>query len=311
MDSNSDRALRRLKLSDLRLLRAVVGLGGMAKAARHLNMSQPAVSKAIASMEHTLGVRLVDRTPGGIQATMYGDTLLSGGLVVFDELAQSLNRIRFLSDPSTGLVRIGCTEAGAASFVPAVIAKFAQERPRVSFEVTTADPVTLVEQRLAQRQVDLVIGALPTIKEKTNVDVVRLFPDRTVVMASCASKWARRRKIKLSDLEDEAWVLPPSGSEAATLIAEAFRKAGAVLPRRVVTGISIPLTLHLLARGDHLAMLPARLPHFSPHLHLTVLPVSFPGIPREVGIVTLRNRTVGPLTELFIGCAREPARAVP
>ena len=308
MDDN-ERVLRRLKLSDLRLLRAVVEWGGMAKAARQLNMSQPAVSKTIAAMEHAFGVRLLDRGRRGVQATLYGEALLSGGVTVFDELTQCLNRMRFLSDPSAELVRIGCTEA-AASFVPTVIAKFAQERPRAMFEVTTADPVTLVEQRLAQRQVDLVIGALPTLKSKEDIDVVRLFPDRTVVMASRHSKWAKRRRIKLSDLANEAWVLPPSGSEAADLIADAFRKAGAAPPRRLVTGFSIPLTLHLLARGDHLAMLPALLPRFSPHLHLKVLPVSFPGVPREVGIVTLKNRTLGPLTMLFINCARELAASV-
>ncbi len=131
MDDN-ERVLRRLKLSDLRLLRAVVEWGGMAKAARQLNMSQPAVSKTIAAMEHAFGVRLLDRGRRGVQATLYGEALLSGGVTVFDELTQCLNRMRFLSDPSAGLVRIGCTEAGAASFVPTVIAKFAQERPRVS-----------------------------------------------------------------------------------------------------------------------------------------------------------------------------------
>ena len=310
MDIETERVLRRLKLSDLRLLRAVVEWGGVAKAARQLNVSQPAVSKALASMEHAVGVRLVDRTTRGVRATMYGEALLSCGTTVFDELTQSLNRIRFLSDPSAGLVRIGCTETGAASFVPTVIAKFAQERTRVLFEVTTADPMTLVEQRLVQRHVDLVIGALPIIRTKNDFDVVRLFPDRMVVMASRKSKWARRREIKLSDLVDESWVLPPSGTEPANLIADAFRKAGATPPRRVVTGFSIPLILHLLARGDHLAMLPALLARFSPHLHLKALPVSFPGVPREVGIVTLRNRTVGPLTKLFIDCARKLAASV-
>jgi DNA-binding transcriptional LysR family regulator len=53
--------LRRLKLTDLRLLSAVAEWRGMAKAAMRLNISQPAVSKAIAAMETTLGVRLFDR----------------------------------------------------------------------------------------------------------------------------------------------------------------------------------------------------------------------------------------------------------
>ena len=47
---------RRLKLRDLHILLAVVQSGSMAKAATQLSMSQPAVSKAIADMEHTLRV---------------------------------------------------------------------------------------------------------------------------------------------------------------------------------------------------------------------------------------------------------------
>src|SRR5262245_16382747 len=116
------RVLRRLKLSDLRLFQSVVEFGGMAKAASRLNISQPAVSKAIASLESTLRVRLLDRTPHGVEPTQYGHALLEGGIAVFDELTKSVQRINHLADPTGGEVRIGCTEAGAAGFVPAVVA---------------------------------------------------------------------------------------------------------------------------------------------------------------------------------------------
>ena len=71
-----DRSIRRLKLSDLRLVFAVAQWGGMAKAAARLNVSQPAVSKAIATIEQTLGVRLFDRNAQGVELTMYGQTLV-------------------------------------------------------------------------------------------------------------------------------------------------------------------------------------------------------------------------------------------
>src|SRR4051794_16343434 len=103
-----DRALRRLKLSDLRLLHAVVKWGGMAKAAAHLNISQPAVSKAIAALELTLGVRLLERHPQGVEPTAYGHALLKGGIAVFDELKQTMKQIKFLADSASGEVRIGC-----------------------------------------------------------------------------------------------------------------------------------------------------------------------------------------------------------
>src|SRR5215203_4299783 len=146
-----ERTLRRLKLSDLRLFHAVVHWGGMAKAASHLNISQPAVSKAIAALEHTLGVRLLERHPQGIESTPYGRALLKGGIAVFDELKQSVKEIEFLADPTSGELRIGCTEPLAAGFLPAVIDRFSQRYPRVGFDVVATDPTTLIDRELGQR----------------------------------------------------------------------------------------------------------------------------------------------------------------
>ena len=64
---------RRLRVRDLYILSTVVKSRSMAKAARQLAMSQPAVSEAIANLEHVLGVRLLDRNPRGVEATIYGN----------------------------------------------------------------------------------------------------------------------------------------------------------------------------------------------------------------------------------------------
>src|SRR5436309_8037062 len=127
--SLDDRTLRRLKLSDLRIFHAVVQRGGMAKAAKDLNVSQPAVSKAIAALERTLGVRLLERHPQGVEPTPYGRALLRGGIAVFDELKQSVKEIEFLADPTVGELRIGCTEPLAAGFMAAVIDSVSQQYP--------------------------------------------------------------------------------------------------------------------------------------------------------------------------------------
>jgi DNA-binding transcriptional LysR family regulator len=77
---------RRLRLRDLHVLLTLVQCGSMAKAAQRLAVSQPAVSKAIANLEQTLGVRLLDRGPQGVEPTLYGNALVRRGLAVFDEL---------------------------------------------------------------------------------------------------------------------------------------------------------------------------------------------------------------------------------
>src|SRR5262245_40206095 len=92
----SDRIGGRMKLHDLHVLMAVVQAGSMSKAAVLLHTGQSAISRSVAELERTLGVRLLDRTPHGVEPTAYGRTLLSGGAAVFDDLRQILRSIEFL-----------------------------------------------------------------------------------------------------------------------------------------------------------------------------------------------------------------------
>ena len=104
-------ARRRLKLRQLEILLAVADTGSMAKAAARLAVTQPAISRAIADAEHTLGVPLFDRSTQGVNPTQYGHALLKRGIAAFDEIDQGVKDIEFLADPTSGELRIG-TPAG-------------------------------------------------------------------------------------------------------------------------------------------------------------------------------------------------------
>jgi DNA-binding transcriptional LysR family regulator len=305
-----DHLLRRLKLSDLRLFHAVVQCGGMAKAAARLNISQPAVSKAIAALEHGLGVRLLDRNPQGVEPTVYGKALLQGGVAVFDEIKQSVKQIRFLADPAAGELRIGSTEAGAAGFVPAVIDRLSRQYPRVVFHVVTADPATLANRELGQRNVELAVGAVPESLIGAAIQSEILFDDRHVVMAGPHNKWVRRRNIGLADLVAEPWILPPPDSIMGVHIRNAFAAEGLEPPCSQVVSFSVPLCHHLVAAGRFLTMQPVVMARLGKHLPLKRLDVRFAGISRPIGVMTLRNRTLSPLAHLFIACAREMAESL-
>ena len=306
MDLN-DRVLRRLKLSDLRLFHAVAQHGSMAKAATHLNLSQPAVSKAIAALERTLGVHLLDRSPQGVNLTPYGSALLKGGIAVFDDLKQSVSQIAFLADPSAGDVRIGCTDAGAVALVPAVIDRLSRQYPKLVFHVTIADTASLAAHALPERTVDLAIGATPELVSDAQIQVERLFTDRQVVMAGPRNKWVRRRNIALRDLLKDPWILPPADSIAGRYNAEVFRSSGLETPSAQVVSFSYPLCHALLATGRFLTLQPLLMARLAKHLPVRVLDVKFAGVRRSIGIMTLSNRTLSPLAQLFVACARDIA----
>src|SRR5215510_10483539 len=150
----SDRVGRRLKLRDLHILLAVAKSGSMGKAAAELAISQPSVSKAIADVEHEVGLRLFDRGPHGIEPTIYGRALLRCGTAVFDELRQGVKELDFLTDPTSGELRFGCTETMAAGFASAVTDRVSRQHPRVGFHLTPGDTITLVSRELRERTID-------------------------------------------------------------------------------------------------------------------------------------------------------------
>ena len=157
-----DRIGRRLRLRDLHFLFAVVQSGSMGKAAAHLGVSQPVVSEAIADLEATIGVRLLDRSPRGVEPTLYGRALLKRGQVAFDELRQGIKDIEFLADPAEGEVRIGCSESISAGFLPSVIERFSRKFPRIVFhvaQVNTLNPL-LEFPELRERKLDLILARL-------------------------------------------------------------------------------------------------------------------------------------------------------
>jgi len=173
----NDRIGRRLKLHDLHVLLTVAELGSMGKAAERLAVSQPSVSKAIADMEHAIGVRLLDRTAKGVETTAYGRALLRRGMGAFEELRQGIKDIEGLADPSIGEVRIGSPEAIASGLLTAVIDRFSQKYPRVVVAVTSANNVSREFRLLRDRTVDFLIGALPTPFLQPDLDAEALYED--------------------------------------------------------------------------------------------------------------------------------------
>ena len=123
-----DEIFSRLKLRQLNVLLSVMHWGSMARAADHLSVSQPVVSKTIAELESLLGVSLFDRTSQGVEPTMYGRALARRSIALFNDLRTSVGELEGLADPSAGELRIGTTEPMAAGFVSKIISELLQDR---------------------------------------------------------------------------------------------------------------------------------------------------------------------------------------
>ena len=303
---SSDRISRRLKPRDLQVFLKVVEDGNMAKAAQHLAISRPAVSKTIADLEHALGVRLLDRTAQGVVPTLYGRALLKRGVAVLDELRQSVKEIEFLSDPNGGELRVGFTETPAAGLIPAALDRLARKYSRMTVHTEQGSFTTLLGF-LRDRKCEVAVGRM--LSPEPDMNFQPLHYDQLFVVAGSRSRWARRRRVDLVDLADEAWVQSPPEMEPGSPTLEAFRGVGLAGPRCVVYSSSLNLRYGLLTTGHFVTMIPDFALYYGPRrTPIRILPIKLPRWHVPTGVITLKDRTLSPLGQLFIECLHELAK---
>jgi DNA-binding transcriptional LysR family regulator len=306
----SDRIGRRLKPRDLHIFLAVAELGNMANAAERLAISRPVVSKTISELEHTLGVPLFDRSAKGVVPTLYGQALLKRSVAIFDELRQSVKEIEFLADPTSGELRLGCSDF-TASTVGVAIDRMSRRYSRISFEVVSAVGIEL-QHELKRRNIELFVAVLEEGFDKEDFDIEILYDDPLMVLADARHPLARRRSLELAELVHEAWALPPSNTPSGMYIRDVFQASGLGLPATIVSTYSHVLRHYLVSTARFVTVLPKSMFNvLAKGLSIKSLPVRLPARRRPIAIVVSKNRTLSPIAKIFIETVRAVAKLPP
>ena len=304
-----------MRLRDLRVFFAVVQAGSLSRAAEHLRVSHPAVSQVIADLEHALGVKLFDRSSRGVEPTVYARALLTRGRAAFDELKQGIRDIEFLADPTAGVLTIGYPLSIGDTVLPQIVKQFSAKYPRVITHANHLATPAFKFPGLRDRTYDLLLAFIATpIPDDDGVDdlnVEVLFDDPWVLAACASSRWSRRRKVDLAELLKEPWLMPPPDTSSYKLVAEAFKARGLSMPAPTLVTYSTGLRAKLSARSRFITVVPKSLLRHGDDRHtLKELAVDMPMRPWPVAILTLKNRTLSPVVERFIECAREVAKSM-
>jgi DNA-binding transcriptional LysR family regulator len=266
-------------------------------------MSQPAISKAIASLEQTLGVQLLDRSRQGVQPTLYGQALIKRGAAMFDELRQGVQDIAFLTDPTVGEIRVGGTDGMISTVFSSVVHELSTQYPRMCFRVIVGDLKTLLRQ-LEARQLDVVVSRTHGApSEEYSAEV--LYEDALVVVTGSRNPLTRRRKIDVTQLLDEPWICQPPDTNFGAFAAGAFHGFGLAQPKITVATTSHTLHNELLSTGRYLCMAPRFWALIQrPNPSIKMLPLAFPHTRHKVAIITLKNRSLSSATQFFIDRVR-------
>jgi DNA-binding transcriptional LysR family regulator len=304
-----DRIGRRLRLKDLHTLQVVSEAGSMARASRQLALSQPAISKAIADMEHVVGAPLLDRSAHGVELTASGHLLIARSRVIFDELREGIKDIERVSDPTQGEIRIGTTEP-ITGFLAEVLSRISKEYPRITYQVFVSDSTTLVRD-LRERVLDVVITRWTAEAVADDLAAEVLLKAPLAVLADQRHPLLKRKKLSLADTMGEAWTLSPPDSFLGRVVVDVFRRRKLPLPPAIVTTLSIHMRLNLLASGRFLTMLPERMVRQRANrAWLRALDIDLPDSAGPVASLTVKKRSIGGALKLFQQACRDANRDI-
>ena len=303
----TNRLGRRLRFKDLHTLQMVAEAGSMAKASQRLALSQPAISKAVSDMEHTLGVALLDRSARGVELTEQGHVLVARTRTIFDEMNQGIKEIEQLSDPTQGEVRIGTIEPGAA-VLSEIICRLTRRYPRITYQVTVGD-TEMLARLLRERALDLMLTRWNALSQADDLGAENLYQSTLVVTADKSHPLMARKRLILGDLMEEQWTLAPPDTFLGRVVAELFGRKKLPLPRSVVTTTSTLMRLNLMASGRFLSVLPtAVLRHRSQKAWLRKLNVDLGDSSAPIAAITIKDRRSAGAVKLFLRESRAICR---
>jgi DNA-binding transcriptional LysR family regulator len=185
-----------VELRHFRYFVAVAEAASFSRAAGHLGLTQPALSRQIHDLERRLGVRLFDRIGRRIQLSADGEDLLGRARRLLADVESIDDRARSLRRGESGVLRIGVTPQTLQSLLARFIARYRRRRPTIDVRLTEEGGVRLLG--LVERgELQLALGAMPTDE---GLDARRLFPYRVLALMAPSHPLARRRVIELREL---------------------------------------------------------------------------------------------------------------
>jgi molybdate transport repressor ModE-like protein len=216
-----------LDVRRLRVLREVARCGSFSAAADALHFTQSAVSQQIAALEREAGMPLVERNARGVRLTAAGEALVRHTEVILARLADAEAELEAIAGLRGGRVRLASFSSAGATIAPASIARFRERHPGVEISMVIAEPPEGIE-RLRAGAVDVALLVdTPWECADDGIDRLTLLDDPMYVCLPRAHPRARKARLRLEDLRDEAWLLGTTGTcPDASIFLRACERAG-------------------------------------------------------------------------------------
>ena len=224
-----------LNLKQLEAFYLVVKRGSFTKAAEELNVTQPAVTMQVKSLERSLNLKLIQQLGKRVQLSEAGELLYQYAGKIFDLADEANEKMRDFKKLMRGTLKIGTTKNYARYIMPSLLSEFQRRFPRTKVILDEGNSENIARSVLEMQNELALISQL-------NLDrkIKSLFFSTVefVLVASPEHRFSGRKSISLRELNGEPVILREKGSGSRAAILRKFQEYG-ILPSVIIEASSL------------------------------------------------------------------------
>jgi DNA-binding transcriptional LysR family regulator len=291
----------------LRTFQAVATERSFTRAARALDLSQPAVSAHIRSLEQYYGTKLLETRSRRVHLTAEGAALYAYTRRAFNLIHLAGEAVAATRRAETGVLRLAASATVGIYLLPTVLGRFSREHPSVEIDVVIGSTADVAAGVLAE---NAPFGLVEAPVSHPDLVLQPIGHDDMVLVAPPGHALAQGQAARPADLTGRPLLRRESGSGSRALVDAALQRAGIVMPTQMQLGSPEALKQAVLA-GLGLAWVPRlSITRELARGELAVISVANCSVPRTLSLLTRRDTRLATVVAPFLALVRTTAAAL-
>ena len=274
-----------MDIANLQAFIAVASSGSFSAASENLFLTQPAISKRIASIEDELGTPLFDRIGRGIQLTEAGQALLPRAQKILLEIEDSRRAIQNLSNQVGGTLRFATSHHIGLHRLPPILRQYTKDFPNVELDIQFMDSEQAC-RAVEQGKLEMAIVTLP-LAPAESLNLQQIWTDKLTVITGKTHPLSKKKRVILTDLARHKAILPARGTFTREIIEQAFLAKDLLLDISLASNYLETIKM-LVSVGLGWSILP----EIMNGADVNSIKVTGLNLKRELGIVTHARRSL-------------------
>lgn len=280
----------KISLNEIEAFIAVVEHESFNHAAIALGITQPALSRRIKKLEESLGARLLDRSTRKISLSVVGAEFLPEAKRMIYSFEKSIDEVQEVIQSKAGSISFAPNITIAETILPEVIATYRKKNPAIRLRVMEGASPEVME-RVLNREVEFAIGQFG--KGHPELEFEPLMDDTFLMICHKRHPLAKKKKIEWSDFKSHNFIKLHSEKGTMSILEGEIGEKIEYLSGDIQVGHFNAL-IGCIGQNLGVSAVPTMIHLKRPDLDIETRPITSPTVSRQMGIITLKGRSLSP-----------------